>query len=72
MAASRVAGGTVQVRMNVIRPLLSNGTPCQGRTARLRTLAPPGSLLPVRQMLLHFKLGIAVLVADPLDVEEFL
>jgi hypothetical protein len=33
---------------------------------------PPGSSSPVRQMLLHFELGIAVLVADPLDVEEFL
>jgi hypothetical protein len=71
MAASRVAGSTVKVRMNGLRHLLSKESPPCGHGV-LTGRGRPGSSSPVRQMLLHFELGVAMLIADFLDVEEFM
>jgi hypothetical protein len=71
MASSRVSGGKVKVRMNVMRHLLSRDTP-PGAHGAFTDRGRPGSSSPVRQMFLHFELGVAVVIADLLDVEEFM
>jgi hypothetical protein len=71
MASSRVPGGRVKVRMNFMRHLLSSGTP-PGTHGALTGRGRPKQALPVRQMFLHFELGVTVLVVDLVDVEEFM
>jgi hypothetical protein len=71
MASSRVSGGKVKVRMNFMRYLLSRGTSL-GAHGALTDRGRSGSSSPVRQMFLHCELGVAVVVADLLDVEEFM